>query len=501
MITRRDLGRLADWLGPASTQAISLAQSIEVSMDTLFSTAADGEEWSWPLTVCDEQVHFRLSRQSQHWKAYADELESALSLWLYFSHRKEQGGNQQDDLPRQETGDMWLRSKGTPEKPSLQVLGPHTAALYQDIQWWTPDGVDRVVEVHKIAPEESVGSVSVEAHRVVGFASDSSSLDDSDSIPFQYSPSSPHMPNELTSLAVESFCPLVTLYSQYMFSTFMWAAARIMKQPIEGTADIRPMLRDNTADRSAWRSITLHNAQLSKLAQAVQSTGLGSLEEIYLLIVPPLSRRNRLPRVDAIVEWALDHATPNGSLDIEHWGQAAVAYIWLVRKAKMYRQPKVIARATALLLEFLTGVIDTIKIMKVQLPDKDILDELESFKSLLCNELLGPTADDNITNRVMGLYKLQGRPWGCPWVQNFASLGSKDHILGLNEWHLSACKERWDGDWKTSEINEKDIFDWTPLHYAASQPSRRQTLADILTHRPNIHAQDIRKRTPLHLAC
>ena len=47
MKVRRDLGELADWPGPASAEAVSLARAIEETMDTLFSDdSIDSFTWS-----------------------------------------------------------------------------------------------------------------------------------------------------------------------------------------------------------------------------------------------------------------------------------------------------------------------------------------------------------------------------------------------------------------------------------------------------------------------
>lgn len=41
---------------------------------------------------------------------------------------------------------------------------------------------------------------------------------------------------------------------------------------------------------STWQSLALRNTQLSNMVQDIQSTGLGTLKDLYLGIIPPLSR-------------------------------------------------------------------------------------------------------------------------------------------------------------------------------------------------------------------
>ncbi|KAK3346333.1 hypothetical protein B0T25DRAFT_461123, partial [Lasiosphaeria hispida] len=288
---RRDLGELAGWHGPASQEAISLARAIEVMMDTLFGPDSVGAEFTWSLTALKpfkksgyESISFHVTRNEGKWKAYSDEIEAALSLWLY---------SDKSECPKD---DAWLRANGTPAKPSLQLLGPYTAALYRDLQWWMPDGAVRVIEVDDPDSTDKSNMVEVEAHRVVGFASNVKTSPSLDVDICQYQRKTPTSPSKDAPLAVESYSPLKTLYAQYMFSAFMWAAAKTIQKPNEDRADVRLAQKDGTSGDSVWQSITLHSTQLSKITQDIQATGLGNLEEIYQAIIPPLSASNKLPR-------------------------------------------------------------------------------------------------------------------------------------------------------------------------------------------------------------
>ncbi|KAF2187551.1 hypothetical protein K469DRAFT_628363, partial [Zopfia rhizophila CBS 207.26] len=171
MRIRRDLGELADWHGPASVEAIALARAIEVTLDTLI--VPEGEEFTWSLLTLKpfnvsgrELVTFRVDRrENRHWRAYSDEIEAALSLWLYSVYEYE------TIAPSRSRDDAWLRAKGTLEKPSLRLLGSHTAALQRDLQLWMPDVTSRVIEVDDTKSKNDSSIMEVESHRVVGFAS------------------------------------------------------------------------------------------------------------------------------------------------------------------------------------------------------------------------------------------------------------------------------------------------------------------------------------------
>ncbi|KAI3321405.1 hypothetical protein HD806DRAFT_523893 [Xylariaceae sp. AK1471] len=350
MRIRRNLSKLADWYGPASAEAISLARAIEITMDTLYMKSSV-QDLSWCISVSGAPIKFRLILQENgNWKAYADELESALSLWLYSVRNKEQGIEQQsesdknsgkDDIMMESSGlphrkgntddDAWLRAKGTPAKRSLRILDSSTSRLRQDLRWWMPSGAARVLELEEYASAEDVGTIVVETHRVVGHQPNrganppkgtqtrqfrvtvSSDSPEEDSLGKQAGE------NETTGviLASESYATLETLFAQHLFSVFMWATAKTVEEVVASGAVVRPLELEGENDNLAWRSFTLNNARLSKLAQDIESTGLGSLEEVYMSIIPPLSSVKKLPGSEAIIEWARKHTKPHAQLG--HW--------------------------------------------------------------------------------------------------------------------------------------------------------------------------------------
>lgn len=58
----------------------------------------------------------------------------------------------------------------------------------------------------------------------------------------------------------------------------------------------------------SWQSFTLKNSILSKIAENVSRTGLASVEEVYLTIIPPLSKFRRLPDTGVAIEYASQQA-------------------------------------------------------------------------------------------------------------------------------------------------------------------------------------------------
>ncbi|KAK2031752.1 hypothetical protein LX32DRAFT_713082 [Colletotrichum zoysiae] len=86
---RKDLGFLAKWQGPASAEAVSLARAIEITMNALIgSSPAIDNTFYWSLDASYDgtgncPINFEISRQPDgKWKAFANEYDAALSLWL-----------------------------------------------------------------------------------------------------------------------------------------------------------------------------------------------------------------------------------------------------------------------------------------------------------------------------------------------------------------------------------------------------------------------------------
>jgi hypothetical protein len=151
---RRGLGELADWPGSASTEAIALARAMEATMDALLGNFIQNANTRRPgvytlaLRVSDgNTVHLQFKNQKGSWKAYADEIEAVLSLWLFSVEKANHDHPYEDRETDDSSGDSWLRARGSPAQPSLQFLGPCTPGLRRDLQWWVPRGCPRIRQV------------------------------------------------------------------------------------------------------------------------------------------------------------------------------------------------------------------------------------------------------------------------------------------------------------------------------------------------------------------
>lgn len=64
--------------------------------------------------------------------------------------------------------------------------------------------------------------------------------------------------------------------------------------------------------------------------QEIRTTGLGSLEEIYLCIIPPLSRRHRLPSAHRVIDWVDRQVAGPGYREIQSERNISEAWAWLL---------------------------------------------------------------------------------------------------------------------------------------------------------------------------
>jgi hypothetical protein len=173
MKIRQRLGELTGWAGPASEEAISVANAIEVVMNKLLSSEPQ-ETLIWSLNVIIDgskddsgelneppKIEFTVTKsdpQSKHqWKADATEIEAALSLWSYHFWKQYDDSRTLPVLSKSGSRD-WLRpTESTLARSCRRVLGRDTDALHRDLAWWIGDGVAQESQVN--SENQSAGNI------------------------------------------------------------------------------------------------------------------------------------------------------------------------------------------------------------------------------------------------------------------------------------------------------------------------------------------------------
>ncbi|KAI5776322.1 hypothetical protein EDC01DRAFT_625499, partial [Geopyxis carbonaria] len=315
VIIRKRLGKLTQWKGPASEPAVCIAGAVEGIMNILFLHSGDIRSFRWTLnTPFGDNIHLEVTRSNRKkWIIDATEIEAVLSLWL---HHATQGKSKEKGAP---TDEDWLRSgKSSLKLQSLRFLGPNSAKLRRDLQWWTPVGKSTLCEVQEHYLDSGNDDQSAEysnifdIRRVIGFSTVECLRPNPDKelpnviptkVKCKYSEialndwdvhSQSHSSGPLAKISTTS---LPHLYAQHIFSGFMWAVSFKTKQ-LDGhtSANQTDVLNPSTS----WKSLKLENATLTKMLQVVKETGLGNLEDAYLSIIPPLSINEKLPLSEAV---------------------------------------------------------------------------------------------------------------------------------------------------------------------------------------------------------
>ncbi|CAJ0552316.1 Ff.00g062950.m01.CDS01 [Fusarium sp. VM40] len=383
-------------------------------MDTLFGTSHQDSILSWSLCAQfggkHNPVNFRLERQdSGKWKAYSDEIEASLSLWLYSVNQMEGNDSSSSSSKPSIEDDAWHRAKGSSLKRSLRVLGSRTDILSRNLEWWMPI---EAASISEVGNEEEEVLTEVEAHRVVGsgvrcwFEGDNAST-------------GVNKNSRRMLLITETYNSLKLLYAQDIFSTFMWTAAKLLPTPMSGVADIRPI--DDTNGADSWQSFKFQNQQLSKMVQDIQNTGLGNASDIYLSVVPSLGVRQKLPEAEAIIGLARDQAKR-----YEQLGQLTKAghiYEWLFETVSVFEPENLLCvRATAVLVEHLRQLTLTIQLKTLDNDERDLKNlksQIRGIQQRVRDNITveGTRAVSGLVSNLEKMYEAQGRGWECSLLE------------------------------------------------------------------------------------
>lgn len=508
MDLRKDLAQLSNWRGPAAEEAIALAQAMEVVLNALYnaekSTTNTNTHFTWNLKVKfassngskpdDDLVRFNFSWDDKRkWKARADEIEAALSLWLYSTKKQETPGKP-GQLPP--LNDSWLREKGLRPKLGYRQLGSYTSRLAQDLWWWMPSegfNVLKSTSKRKENEEDQRGTTELydwePLHPTPGGAwSEGYDSDDSDALIEVLGEDGESSDGSVLAvhdedggssdghvLAVESYDVTEKAYAKDMFSAFMWTVAEKIKTPIDNTSKLQTVGGEGSG-RGSLRSARLQSQKLSKLAQDIQKTGLESLNDAYLSIIPPFSKYERLPGPNAVTEQACEQGKEFERL--QQWENASHVYAELLDIATVLSEDTPIYnKAVAICVRYLKARESNSRIREFH-DWGELYDYPEQLKKKPEKEEAG------LTRRLEKLEKLQ---------RDFKGLRSD--LEQLFDFRLDSKKAQmtYNGGFLPG-----DVMGRTLLHYAAAEGNEyKATFKSIASS----NVMDIRGLTPLHYAC
>ncbi|RSL66827.1 hypothetical protein CEP53_003202 [Fusarium sp. AF-6] len=248
-----------------------------------------------------------------------------------------------------------------------------------------------------------------------------------------------------------------------------------------------------------WNEFSLHHDTISRLAQKIQAVGFGSLESVYLSLIPPLSAANKLPDIDTVLDWTRKHAAIYEHRD--RWTEAAEAYQWLFGRARCFpERPILNSKATALLLAFRCHVRWLFETEKEVIPKPLHHKDLEKLLVELNDDWESekpagtPTDLDHILSLILDVRNLITWRSIKPPKHLETSLCFGAHHQKVMEHNLRMSAE------ERKHINQQDILGLTPLHYAMVYRNY-SALTSLAVNGAEMNTTDIRGRTPLHYLC
>lgn len=493
--TRIRLGQLTHWPGCAVQVAISVATAIDLAMKALYKKqASDGDVVKWFMHTRDgEAIQFSIKYCNGTWISNLAEIDSALSLWLFSVHDKERNNSSNEDGDDEST---WLRTSVMGKRKALRLLGPISPALRNDMEWWNSSGVDQVLEVVDLFSHESetlpedhcwrkkkANSVmTIETHRVVGPTqwgkpkpTLAGPIPRYQSMLILNSPTSHDAEDSgggsghAKTFAIQSNAPLPHLYGQEIFSAFLWTVAAEFG-PIVGSKS--PSARD-----APWDSFNLESDPLLQLAKDIRDNGLGHLQDVFMILLPPLSYHAKLDS-SVIEDLAIEQARV---YELERqWKMAAMCLFRALPLSLKFRsRENPGTRMVFVILELQARLADTISFQKMvpqqgaglsftrAVPNEE-LEPMYSETEKLLKHFVTPRTLIKLTN----LYKSQSQARRSDTAETYKMAG----CLGWEEVHYAVMRGEWRIVLQTLKQERTQLFQdfggWTPFHYCFSVESR-----------------------------
>ncbi|KAK6603745.1 ankyrin repeat protein [Botrytis cinerea] len=480
---RNRLRELTSWSDPIGNDEGTYLQKIE-----LHATRKTGEEDRWSVST--------------------EDIESILSLWMYHFSHGTQSGNWAQDNTENIARDIHSFQR---------VIGPSKPILKRDMAWWA--GIE-------IA--EALGEFSWDNQPDKKCLSMGVYLPGKPIIFFLYSPKAcstlkfSHIYHGGSDAELDhnkvtkgAHCPTSSYYAmiasvskekflaQHIFSTFLWAVVNSLplseRENEQSTEVVLPgddELRLNE-EHPNWNSLRLTNKKIKQMTKAIEISGLGTLEDANLLIIPPLSYYEKLPN-EGIVDMVRKYAKDNelGYRDI-----ACNIYGNLLKLCDdLPPEGNFVYKVVSTTVDFLvtaTSASETKEYMETS--DEN----LEKSKKLLVITLL--SKHKQCLDMLQSLYAKQGR------LKKFEKVGlldtkTKDKVQGLAKTRqtilhrevIDKNKLFLDGHMEQF-FSAADILGWTPLHYGVIYSLEAvQKLVD--KRKDLVNKCDLAGRTPLHYA-
>lgn len=168
--------------------------------------------------------------------------------------------------------------------------------------------------------------------------------------------------SQQSALTVDCNASLESLLAQHIFTAFMWSMAIDMRVRFDDDSSILSCKDYRVEDSDTLLSLRLESKTLAEMTEGIQGTGLCSLLEAYICIIPPLSSAKRLP-VRAVVDFARQQRKGPELLGL--WEKVVPVYIRLFREFKpLGERHPVFLHTTAIMIDALLSATKASKLRK-----------------------------------------------------------------------------------------------------------------------------------------
>ncbi|TGO30374.1 hypothetical protein BPAE_0006g01150 [Botrytis paeoniae] len=486
---RKRLQELTNWSDKeVKVCAASAATAIEKIMG-LFK-GWEGSTFCWLVDIqmkkgdadANQQVQLKVTKRSgteeNLWDVNPQDIESIISLWMYHLVDRDQTDGEIHDST----------DKNIPIIQSFQrVLGPSSTSLTRDLAWWTGVEISEVLDRFTWKNDRDTKCLSLGFGRnIQGFEFTGSKVDGSQNL---------QLSTMVAHVGKEKFL------AQHIFSTFMWAVLHFL--PIEkgnNKFDTKAVLPSDdrlklSAKVPTWNSLRLTNEKIKQMAQVIEISGLGSLEDAHLLIIPPLSCSYKLPN-EGIVDELRKSARDN---ELGYRDTACDLYAKLLQLCdSLPPQGRFVYKVVSTSVDFLVTAAST-STTKEYMAISD--ENLEKSKKSLVTNLQRNHKRCLVV--LKSLYTKQKRP------ESFEKTGLlndkiRDRIkgevdYGYTDLHKQIIDKKKPLDLKSTSLSDPDILGWTPLHYAVRYSF--DAVKELLKEDKELaNKVDLAQRTPLHYA-
>lgn len=289
--------------------------------------------------------------------------------------------------------------------------------------------------------------------------------------------------NEMSALTVGSKLPIPTLCAQEVYQHVIGAMATALDS-LGGVT--KPRVEDSTR-------IYLTNDVISRLADSVVSSGLGSQQDAYSILIPILSRRSKLPVPTVILPKVYNIAKE--SMLSERFEEAEKNLKWArqvsLQAHAQQHQDSSLRTATLELAEFYrctwrTSLLE--KDCETRRKVRDVGRRGASWLKDITHAKASQPCPDEIRETV-GQYTKLSKEWDIQIIQSDAPASEVIRYLFTNR--LSLCLALIAEDPQFADEKGRTVLSW------AAERGCREIVQSSLAIGSHVDSEDESKRTPL----